>query len=138
MSTLFFAPAYTFLLQLDAAGGRLALAAQALSLIVAVLGVAALREILIKAGRPGWAALVPVYDLVELLRVAGRPWWWLFLLLVPVANAVPFLFLCFDLARAFGRGRLFALGLLVLAPAFQLILAYGGGRYVGATTRHPR
>lgn len=128
MSTLFFAPACTFLLQCETGAGRLV---GLLGLIAAVLSVLALREILIKAGRPGWAALVPVYDLVELLRVAGRPWWWLFLLLIPLANAAAFLFVCFDLARAFGRSRLFGLGLLALAPVFQLVLAYGSAEYVG-------
>lgn len=131
MSTLFFAPACTLLLQAAAGAGRVSQAAGLLALIAAVLSVLAWREILIKAGRPGWAAFVPGYDLVELLRVAGRPWWWVFLLLIPLANAVPFLFLCLDLARAFGRGRLFALGLLALAPACQLILAYSDDRYNG-------
>jgi len=129
MSTLFFAPAYTFLLQVAAASDHLAPAAQLLSLIVAVLCVAALRQIFVKAGQPSWAAFVPVYDLVVLLRVAGRPWWWVFPLLIPVANAIPFLFVCFDVARAFGRSRVFGVGLLALAPACQLILAYGDDRY---------
>jgi len=136
MSTLLFAPACTSLVPWAATSGPAGWVAGLFCLVAGVLSVAALREILIKAGRPGWAALVPVYDLVELLRVAGRPWWWLFLLLIPVVNAVAFLFVCFGVAQAFGRSRLFALGLLTLAPACQLILAYGSDRYVGTAAGH--
>ncbi len=132
MTTLFFAPAYTFLLQLLGSSGPGAWALGLLSLLLAVPAVAALAEILAKAGQPGWAALVPIYDVLVLLRVIGRPWWWLLLLFIPVANVVPFLFICLDLARAFGKGRLFGVGILVLAPAFQLVLAFGDARYVGA------
>lgn len=128
MSTLFFAPAFTFLLQWQASAGTPA--AQLLGLAVAAVSVVALSEVFAKAGQPAWAALVPFYDLVVLLRIAGRPWWWLLLLLVPLVNAVAFLFVCFDLARAFGCSRLFGLGLLALAPVFHLVLAYGSAEHV--------
>jgi len=135
MSTLLFAPACTFLLQVEAGAGRGALATQLLSLVVAVLSPIALREILVKAGQPGWAAFVPVYDIIVLLRAVGRPWWWLLFMLVPVVNVVVFLFVCLDLARAFGRSAAFGLGLFALAPACQLVLAYGDARFVAAPTR---
>ena len=129
MSTLVFAPAFTFLVQWQASTGPGATAVQLSSLVVSALSVVALAAIFAKAGQPAWAALVPIYDVVILLRIAGRPWWWLFLLLVPLANVVVFLFICLDMARAFGRSALFGLGLLALAPICQLILAFGSAEY---------
>lgn len=138
MSTLFFAPACTFLLQLLGSSGPDTWAVGLLSLLVAVPAVVALSEILAKAGQPRWAALVPVYDIVVLLKAVGRPWWWLLFMLVPLANVAIFLVVCLDLARVFGRGRLFGLGLLALAPACQLVLAYGGARYAGVPVKRPQ
>lgn len=129
MSTLVFAPAFTFLVHWQASSGPNATAAQLLSLAISALSVVALAALFAKAGQPAWAALVPLYDLIVVLRIAGRPWWWLFLLLVPLVNVVVFLFVCLDLARAFGRSAAFGVGLLALAPICQLILAFGSAQY---------
>ena len=84
-----------------------------------------------KAGQPGWAAIIPIYNVVVMLRMVERPWWWLLLMLVPFANVAFVLIFVFDLARAFGQSMLFGIGLLLLPPVFFPILAFGGSRYVG-------
>lgn len=88
-------------------------------------------RIFTKAGRPGWAALIPIYNSVVLLHIAGRPWWWLCLMFIPLVNIVMFIIWLNDLAASFGRGSGFTVGLLFLPFIFYPILAFGGSRYLG-------
>ena len=84
-----------------------------------------------KAGRPGWAAIVPFYNAYTLFNVAwGQPWLFL-LLLVPLVNVVVYILCLVKLAHAFGEGGGFAVGLLLLPFIFFPILAFGGSRYLG-------
>jgi hypothetical protein len=81
-----------------------------------------------KADQPGWAALIPIYQHVVLLRIVGRPMWWLLLLyVIPVGWFV----IPFDLADSFGKGTGFGVGLLLLSPIFAPILALGDASYEG-------
>ncbi|MFA6319245.1 MAG: DUF5684 domain-containing protein, partial [Elusimicrobiota bacterium] len=57
-------------------------------LVVAILVIVGMWKTFAKAGRPGWAAIVPVYNVIVLLGIAGKPWWWIFLFLVPLVNIV--------------------------------------------------
>ena len=87
-----------------------------------------------KAGRPGWEGIVPIYNLyVMIVHIVGRPWWWLLLILIPFVGIVFGIILTVDLAKAFGKGVGFAIGLILLAPIFVLILAFGSAKYVGKT-----
>jgi len=85
-----------------------------------------------KANKPGWACLVPIYNILVALEIVDRPWWWLLLLLIPFVNLVFALILCIDLAKAFGQGAAFGIGLLLLGFIFYPILAFGDARYLGA------
>ncbi len=98
--------------------------------IVAVMIVAYWR-VFAKAGQPGWAAIVPVYNIIVLLQIVGRPLWFIVLFFVPLANLVAAIIVSVDLARSFGKGAGFAAGLIFLFPIFVLILAFGDARYVG-------
>lgn len=81
-----------------------------------------------KADQPGWASIIPIYNLVVMLRIVGRPTWWILLFLV---IPVGWLILPFDLASSFGKGTGFGLGLLLLGPIFYPILALGDANYQG-------
>jgi hypothetical protein len=85
----------------------------------------------VKAGRPGWAVIVPIYNLIVYCQIAGKPWWWVFLMMIPIVNIVIAFLLAFGLANSFGKGVLFGLGLLFLAPIFFPILAFGDAQYSG-------
>jgi hypothetical protein len=93
---------------------------------------AAYWRIFTKAGRPGWASIVPIYNVVVMLDIAGKPWWWLFLFFIPFVNIFAFFVFYIDLAKAFGQDTLFGCGLIFLSPIFFLILAFSGIEYVGA------
>ena len=107
----------------------------ALTLALVVLAIAGIWAVFRKADQPGWAAIIPIYNLVVLLRVAGRPWWWIFLLLIPVVNLVITILVSVDVANAFGKGAGFALGLAFLGFVFYPILGFGDARYVGPPAR---
>ncbi len=84
-----------------------------------------------KAGKPGWACLIPFYNLVVLLEIAGRPVWWLFLLLIPPIGVVFLLLVLIDLAKSFGKGPAFGFGLFFLPPVFSAMLAFSDAQYHG-------
>ncbi|HXY33371.1 MAG TPA: DUF5684 domain-containing protein [Planctomycetaceae bacterium] len=82
-----------------------------------------------KAGKPSWAAIVPVYNVILWLRIGGRPWWWLLLLLVPFVNLFVFLMVSIDIAHNFGKRATFGLGLTFLGFVFYPALGFGNARY---------
>ncbi len=96
-----------------------------------VLFVAAMWIVYRKANQPGWAVIIPIYNYIVMFRIIGRPWWWLLLMLIPLVNFVIAIMVMLDLAKSFGKGTGFAIGLIFLAPIFILILAFGSARYVG-------
>jgi hypothetical protein len=84
-----------------------------------------------KAGKPGWAGFVPIYNLIVLLEVVGRPLWWIILYLIPIVNIVILIIVYNDLSKSFGKGVGFTLGLIFLSIIFLLILGFGSATYRG-------
>ena len=97
--------------------------------VVAVL--AAFWRVFTKAGEPGWAILVPFYNIIVLLKIVGRPWWWLILAMIPLVNFIFAIIINVDLAKSFGKGVGFAIGLILLSPIFIMILGFGDATYQG-------
>ena len=98
-------------------------------IVVAVLEIAAMWKIYEKAGKPGWAAIIPIYNIVVLLQISGKPVWWIILMLIPIVNIVVAIVVIFGLAKNFGKGGLFAVGLLLLGLIFYPILGFGDAQY---------
>ena len=98
-------------------------------LAVTVLMVASLWKIFVKAGKPGWAAIVPIYNLIILLEIAGKPLWWFLLMLVPIVNFFVALVVILSVARKFGKSTGYGLGMFFLAPIFMPMLAFGDSTY---------
>lgn len=98
-------------------------------IIVTVMGMWRLFE---KAGQPGWASIIPIYNLYILLKLAGKPGWWLFMFLIPFVNVVLAIILMISVARSFGKDVGFAVGLVFLPFIFCPILGLGSAEYVGA------
>ena len=101
-------------------------------LVWAAILIASMWKIFSKAGQPGWAAIVPIYNYYIMLKVVGRPGWWIILLFVPLVNVVIALMVTYDLAKAFGKGMGYFLGLLFLGFIFYPMLGFGSARYQGA------
>ena len=105
--------------------------ASILSLAIAVLGIVAMWKVFEKAGEPGWAAIIPFYNLYVLFKITwGNGWKFLFLL-IPIANFVFLIITMVKLAKAFGKGGGFAVGLIFLSIIFYCILAFGPATYLG-------
>lgn len=96
--------------------------------IIAVV-IAGLWKVFGKAGKPGWACLVPIYNIVVLLEIAGKPVWWLVLLLIPVVNFVIGILVAIEVAKKFGQSTGFGIGLALLPFVFYPILGFGAARY---------
>ncbi len=84
-----------------------------------------------KAGKPGWAAIIPIYNGIVLLEIVGRPIWWIVLIFIPCVNIVISLIVAIDLAKSFGKTEVFGVGLWLLGFVFIPILGFGSDRYVG-------
>jgi hypothetical protein len=100
-------------------------------LVIAAFFIFCCWKIFTKAGQPGWAAIIPIYNLYVLLQIVGRPGWWIILMLIPCVNIVVMILVYIDLARVFGKDTGFAIGLILLSPIFIPILAFGDAQYQG-------
>lgn len=115
----------------DAIGAGVGVVTWLISVAVGVFVIICTWKIYTKAGKPGWAAIIPIYNILVLLEIVGRPWWFLLLMFVPVANIVVSIMVIFDEAKVFGKGVGFGFGLLFLSPIFNAILAFGDATYKG-------
>lgn len=94
-------------------------------------------KIFVKAGKPGWAAIVPIYNFIIMLKIAGKPWWYIFLLFVPLAGILISFVMLIDFGRAFGKKTEFGMGLIFLPFIFIPILAFGDAQYIGPEDKSP-
>lgn len=99
-----------------------------------IVYIAAIWKVYTKAGKPGWAAIIPIYNIVVMLEIAGRPLWWLLLLFIPFVNFIVGLIVYTDVAKSFGKSTGFGLGLFFLGFIFFPILAIGDAQYQGPQT----
>lgn len=84
-----------------------------------------------KAGQEQWKALIPIYNWVVVLEIIGRPVWWIILFLIPCVNFIVWIVVSYDLARSFGYGLGFTIGLVLLSWIFLMILAFDQSTYRG-------
>ncbi len=89
-------------------------------------------KIFTKAGKPGWAILIPIYNIIVMLEIGGKPWWWLLLMMfVPIANVVMLIWMLNMISLSFGKTSGFTIGMLFLPFIFFPILGYGKATYQG-------
>ncbi len=100
-------------------------------LVLAVLAIAGYWMVFQKADRPGWAAIIPIYNFYVMCKIAGRPGWWWVLLFIPIVNIVIAIIVAIDLAKSFSRSAGFGWGLALLSFIFAPILGFGEDQYAG-------
>lgn len=100
-------------------------------LLIALLVIVAMWKVFTKAGRPGWAAIIPIYNMYVWCKIVGRPGWWVILMLIPLVNIIIGIILCIDLAKSFGKGAGFGIGIALLGIIFLPILGFGSAQYQG-------
>ena len=89
----------------------------------------------VKAGEAGWKSIIPIYSFIIILKIVGREPWWVILMLIPVVNFVIWIIVALDLAKSFGRGTGFGIGLAFLSPIFALMLGFGSDTYKGPAAK---
>jgi hypothetical protein len=119
----------------SALAGGLGLVVGLLYLAVIVLMIASMWKVFTKAGQPGWASIVPIYNGVVLMEIAGKPGWWVLLMFVPVVNIIINIIAMIGLSEEFGKGGGFAVGLIFLPVIFLPILAFGDAQYQAGSAR---
>jgi hypothetical protein len=100
-------------------------------LAIIVLMIVSMWKVYVKAGKPGWAAIVPIYNFIVLLEIVKKPLWWIILMLIPFVNLVIAIMLMIELAKAFGKGTGFAIGLILLPFVFFPMLAFTDASFQG-------
>lgn len=98
-------------------------------LVMVVAAIAGMWKVFEKAGKPGWAAIVPIYNLFVLLQIVNKPIWWIVLLLIPLINLVILIIVTIALAEKFGKGGGFAIGMVFLPFVFYPMLGFGDERF---------
>ena len=99
------------------------------ALVLTIVMIASMWKIFDKAGKPGWAAIIPIYNLIVLLEIIEKPIWWIVLFFLPFVNVIAAVLIDIELAKKFGKDALFGIGLLLLPIVFFPILAFGSARY---------
>ena len=93
--------------------------------------IAAQWKIYEKAGQPGWACIIPIYNIYVLLKIVGKPGWWIIMMLIPIVNIIFLIWMINMLSKSFGKDEGFTIGLLLLGIVFYPILGFGDAQYVG-------
>lgn len=99
------------------------------SVVVLAVVIAGLWKAFEKAGEPGWAAVVPFYNLWVMVRVSDNAWWWFVLFLIPIAQIVALIKVSIDVSKQFGQGLLFGVGLWLVPVVFWPLLGFGDYEY---------
>lgn len=116
---------------MDALEGLVGTVALLFLLTIVVLMLVAQWKIYEKAGKPGWAAIIPIYNMVVLLEIVGKPIWWIILFFVPLVNIVIAIIVVHELSKSFGKDAGFTIGLILVGVIFYPILGFGKDQYIG-------
>lgn len=120
----------------DAGGGALALICGGggflFMAVIFIVFIAIFWKVFSKAGQPGWASLVPIYNTwILVTEIAKKEPLWFILTLVPFVNIVASWVICQEVAKKFGKSETFGIGLFLLGPICWAILAFGSATYQG-------
>ncbi|WP_206610908.1 DUF5684 domain-containing protein [Mariniphaga sediminis] len=84
-----------------------------------------------KANQPGWAAIIPIYNLIVFMEIIGKPWWWIFLWMIPSLNFIWIIWGWNLMVKSFGKSEGFTVGVILLSIIFIPILGFGDSKYIG-------
>jgi hypothetical protein len=109
-----------------------------LYLAVVLIMVISSWKVFSKAGKPGIASIIPIWNIVVMVEMAGKPVSWvLLILLVPCANIYFAIMLVIELAKRFGKSPGFGVGLILLPFIFWPMLAFGSAQYQAPAPNEP-
>jgi hypothetical protein len=114
-----------------AAGAIGGLIMMVIQLGIAGIVIAGMWKLFAKAGQPGWAAIVPIYNTYVMTQIVGRPILWFILTFVPCVNLVAMVLIMIDLAKSFGKSTGYAIGMILLPFIFIPMLGFSDAQYSG-------
>ena len=97
--------------------------------------VAGLWMVFTKAGEDGWKSIIPIWNVLILLKIVGREWWWIILMLIPIVGFIVWIIVALDLAKSYGRGTGFGIGLIIFPYIWTIILGFGSDTYKGPAAK---
>lgn len=100
-------------------------------LAIIVLLIIGMWKVFEKAGKPGWAAIIPIYNLIILIEIVGKPMIWILWLIIPCVNIVFLVWLYNLVSKSFGKSEGFTVGLVIFPYIFWPILGFGDAKYLG-------
>ena len=102
------------------------------SAIISIFMLITIWKLFQKAGQPGWAAIIPIYNIVVMFRVIKMDWWHILIMLfVPFAALVYSFIIPFKLAQVFGKSAGFGVLAIFLPIIAYPIMAFGDAQYQG-------
>ena len=108
-----------------------------IAMAVAVIGIVSIWKLFTKAGKPGWAAIVPIYNNIVMLEIVGRPLWWVVLYFVPFANIVVSVMVALETAKVFGKDTVFGVLMILFPVPMYPILAFSKNTQYLGPIAHP-
>jgi hypothetical protein len=112
-------------------GGEMGFIGFIIWLAIVVFIILSFWKLFTKAGQPGWASIIPIYNLYILLLIGKKPAWWIIMFIIPFVNIIFAILLSLAIAEKFGKGAGFGIGLAFLGIIFYPILAFGDAKYQG-------
>jgi hypothetical protein len=100
------------------------------ALIFIVVNIVAVWKIFEKAGKPGWKSIIPVYNLIVIFDILGKPWWWILFLLIPGLHIIIPIWMIILLGERFGKSDLFIIALQLFGFIMIPILAFSDAKYI--------
>lgn len=102
-----------------------------IAFVVAIMSIIGMWKAFEKAGQPGWACIVPIYNVYIILKIGGKPGWWLLLYFIPLLNLIFGIWAVNMVSKSFGKDEGFTIGLLFFGFIFWIILGFGNSKYLG-------
>ena len=106
-----------------------------LYVVILVVTIAGWWKIFEKAGKPGWASIIPFYNYIVACEIVGKPIWWFLLMICPCINFIFLIWVANLISKSFGKSEGFTVGLIILNPIFACILGFGDAVYLGPSAK---
>ena len=111
----------------DIVGLMVGLVSMLIGLAIGIVFLVGMWKTFVKAGQPGWACIVPIYNFIVMMQVAGQPLWMILGLFVPVLNFITLGWIYFNVSKRFGGG--IGTAILLFFGIGWLILGFGAAKY---------
>ncbi len=108
-----------------------------ISVLVFLLILFATWRIFSKAGRPGWYALIPIFNVYVMLQIVKKPTWLTLLFFIPYVQLIPQIIISIELGKAFGKSSAFSAIFILILPLGYFIIAFDDSKYLYGVNSNP-